>query len=229
LAAALALATGAAYARSGENGVNGGHMIAAYARPNPQCQLESVVSRDGWAQVRRQPNLDGTPLRRVTNGSTLAWCGAVRRDSNGRPWHFIRFVTGTESWQHSGGVAAGPLTAVPQETTPELEPAQIPPAPLAPQQAPQPPTVVTPPSTTNTIEGEPPFDAKACIVTPTISHAYPVYESEDVNSQVVGDLQPGDSVCVLATGEWTHVHFKRGKTFEGWVHGLEIQSTAQPY
>ena len=104
------MATFEASARSGESGINGGPMIAGSAHAGGPCSLESVVSRDGWAQVRRQPNLDGTPLWRLTNGSTLAWCGAVTRDADGRTWHFVRFVTVDESWQHSGWVSAGLLT-----------------------------------------------------------------------------------------------------------------------
>ena len=106
------LATFKASARNGESGLNGGPMIAGLAHAGGPCSLESVVSRDGWAQVRRQPNLDGTPLWRLTNGSTLAWCGAGTRDADGRLWHFVRFVTGDESWQHSGWVSAGLLTQV---------------------------------------------------------------------------------------------------------------------
>jgi hypothetical protein len=80
-----------------------------------------------------------------------------------------------------------------------------------------------------TVEGEPPFDPSACVTTTTLAHRFPVYERPDGDSPLVAALEVGDSVCVLSTGEWTHVHFKRGKAFEGWVHGLEIQGTARPY
>jgi hypothetical protein len=74
-----------------------------------------------------------------------------------------------------------------------------------------------------TVEGELPFDPSACVTTTTLVHRFPVYERPDANSPLVEALEVGDSVCVLSTGEWTPVHFKRGKAFEGWVHGLEIQ------
>lgn len=113
LTAMIVLVAGAACARSGENGVSGGPLIVGEAHAGGPCHRESIVSSDGWAQVRRQPNLDGAPLWRITNGSVLAWCGAIRRDGDGRLWHFIRFVSAGEPWQHAGWVAAGLLTETP--------------------------------------------------------------------------------------------------------------------
>jgi hypothetical protein len=188
--------------------------VAAYAA----CPRETVASRDGWAQIREQPGLSGKPLWRIWNGTVVAFCGDVRRDERGHPWHYVWYRTNENpQHQHSGWVAAGLLA----ETSAPAEPA-VPPAPAPIEQ-----------HTTNnfnvTVEGEPPFDPSACVTTITLGHRFPVYERPDADSPLVAALEVGDSVCVLSTGEWTHVHFKRGKAFEGWVHGLEIQSTAQPF
>jgi hypothetical protein len=195
------------------------------------CPRETVASRDGWAQVREQPGLSGKPLWRIWNGIVIAFCGDVRKDKHGHPWHYVWYRTNENPpHQHSGWVAAGLLaeTSAPAEPAPAVPPVPAP-APPPPQPAPAPIEQHTTNNFNVTVEGELPFDPSACVTTTTLVHRFPVYERPDADSTLVAALEVGDSVCVLSTGEWTHVHFKRGKAFEGWVHGLEIQGTARPY
>ncbi len=79
------------------------------ASARKDCMREIVTSRDGWAQVRGQPGLSGKPLWRITNGTSVTWCGDELPDNRGHPWKWITFQSEQEPWDHEGWVAAGLL------------------------------------------------------------------------------------------------------------------------
>lgn len=197
----------------------------AYAHKD--CTREIITSRDGWAQVRGQPGLSGKPLWRITNGASVTWCGYELPDNHGHPWKWIMFQSEQEPWEHEGWVAAGLLG---QSSPPPPAPVPAPPptAPVVPAPTPLP----TEPHTTNNfiIEGgEPPFDPSACVTTLTVSEPLEVYKKPDETSEIIATLQVNDSICVLSFGDWSHVHWKRGESFDGWVQHMEAQTKAKPY
>jgi len=167
----------------------------------------------------------------------MVWCGNASTDRSGIDWYWIEFKSTQEPWPHGGwissriitpeAVAQSNTTAQPQQPAPIQPPIEAPPAEHRHVQPEQRASVTN--NYNLNVPGEPPFDPSACLVTPKLSSAYPVYAQPDANSPPVADINTGDIVCVLSTGEWSHVHFKRGQTFDGWVRGLEIQSTATPY
>jgi len=192
-----------------------------------KCEGRAVGDEVNFAWIRGQPNLQGTPLWKLTSGTVMYW---------------IEFKSTQEPWPHGGWISSRIIApeAVAQSNTPPTAPAQ------SQQPAPPPPPIEAPPPEHRQVReqpasppvpnnynfnvpGEPPFDRSACLVTPKLSNAYPVYAQQDADSTPVANINPGDIVCVLSTGEWSHIHFKRGQTFDGWVRGLEIQSTATPY
>ena len=104
-ALALALSAPVCARKGGDWGENGGPLLTGIARPsnNPACTREQTIqTHDGFSQVRDAPGLYGDPLWRLANGSTVIWCGAVRTDSEGRAWHYIRFITDADPQQHDG-------------------------------------------------------------------------------------------------------------------------------
>ena len=55
------------------------------------------------------------------------------------------------------------------------------------------------------------------------------YKLPDEKSDLVGNIEANDNICVISFGEWSHVHWKRGQSFDGWVQGLSVYSQATPY
>jgi hypothetical protein len=198
----------------------------AYAHKD--CMRVIVSSRDGWAQVRGQPGLSGKPLWRITNGMSLTWCGDELPDIHGHPWKWITFQSEQEPWGHNGWVAAGLLGQSSPLPAPEPVPTAAPAAPVVPAPAAAPMEQHT---TNNFIiqGGEPPFDASACVTTLTISEPLEVYKKPDETSETIAALQVNDKICVLSFGDWSHVHWRRGESFDGWVHHMGAQTEAKPY
>ncbi len=63
----------------------------------------------------------------------------------------------------------------------------------------------------------------------TLSEPLEVYKKPDETSDMIATLQVNAHICVLSFGDWSHVHWRRGESFEGWVHHLGAQTEAKPY
>jgi hypothetical protein len=84
-----------------------------------ECIKEVISSHDGW--VRGQPELSGTPLWQLTNGSVVTFCGRTGSDNRHPPivWHWVSFTSVQEPWHHEGWVSSRilqPANGQPQST-----------------------------------------------------------------------------------------------------------------
>jgi hypothetical protein len=69
------------------------------------CITERVAEvPDGWSWVRANPGLNEKALWKITEGSTVKYCGKSRADKRSPPiiWHWVSFKSKEEPWDHEG-------------------------------------------------------------------------------------------------------------------------------
>jgi hypothetical protein len=106
-----------------------------------KCERWAVGDETNFAWIRGQPNLQGTPLWKLTSGTVMVWCGNASTDRRGIDWYWIEFKSTQEPWPHGGWISSRIIApeAVAQSNTPPTAPAQ------SQQPAPPPPPIEAPP------------------------------------------------------------------------------------
>ena len=75
-----------------------------------KCERWVVGDEVNLAWIRGQPNLQGTPLWKLTSGTVMVWCGNASTDRSGIDWYWIEFKSTQEPWPHGGWISSRIIT-----------------------------------------------------------------------------------------------------------------------
>ncbi len=105
--------------------------FVASTRAAETCVQKSVqpmsLADFGW--VRGVPSLSGNGLWKLSQGSTVQWCGLIRTDFRGITWAWVSFKSVQEPWDQKGWMSSrilSPYNSVQSTPAPAAPVASVP-------------------------------------------------------------------------------------------------------
>jgi hypothetical protein len=94
------------------------------------CVQERIIpQQSGFGWIRGQPDLSGTPLWKLSQGSIVTYCGHSSYDKRKPPieWYWISFESVQEPWKHEGWISSRILQPMDATQSPPRSQASRPP------------------------------------------------------------------------------------------------------